>query len=110
MAYRFKASGSMSRVLSYMKKCMEDGMVLDADEIPESALDAAVVKLSKESDVPIIVTSQVDAHLLSISQSHRRVFMFDDLPKKFPYAIYYINIDDAQSLADPKPLLVVRKR
>ena len=82
-AYRFKPSRSMTRVLAYMKRCIDDGVMFDATGIKETTLDSAVIALSKELKIPIITGSGRAAKLLSIIYGHNEVFPIESIPKKY---------------------------
>ena len=50
-----------------------------ADNIPQDALDSAVIQISKIYDAPIVIKSESDAILFSISHSHK-VYSLEKLP------------------------------
>ena len=113
IAYRFKSTSSVNKLCSYLKKCIEDGVIFDAKDVPNGILDAAVVRIGKETNTPVLVDSDKTARSLSIAHSYKMVFSLDKDQKfsylRYPYALYYTEKLPLQDTDSPKPLLIIQK-
>jgi len=113
IAYRFKPTSSVNKLCLCLKKCIEDGVIFDAIDIQNGILDAAVVRIGKETNTPILVDSENVARSLSIAHSYKMVFSLDKDQKfpylKYPYALYYTDKLPLQDTNSPKPLLIIQK-
>ena len=78
--YNFRPTNSAIRVGDYMKKCIEEGVMLNASNITSAILDSAVIRLSKEYKVPIIVESKSDARILIIGHDYKYIYSKDEIP------------------------------
>jgi len=88
-AVKFKVTSSITEIYAYIRHCIEHQVVFRAEELPEGKLDAAVVQMSKSTEVPILVDSFDDILALSAAYSHRAVYSQETLPKKVNLVIQY---------------------
>jgi uncharacterized protein YehS (DUF1456 family) len=113
IAYRFKSTSSLNKLCSYLKKCIEDGVIFDAKDVQSGILDAAIVRIGKETNTPILVDSDKIARSLSIAHSYKMVYSLEKEQKfsyiKYPYALYYMEQLPLQDVNSPKPLLIIQK-
>lgn len=86
-AYRFPGTRYVSRTVGYIRYCINNKVIFLADNIPQDALDSAVIKISESYDIPVIVDSDSTARLFSISHSHK-IYSLNNLPKD-RYVICY---------------------
>ena len=68
-AYRFPATNYVARATQYLHHCVEEGVIYIADNVPQNALDAAVIAVSKKIDTPVVVDSDSKALLFSDRKS-----------------------------------------
>lgn len=91
-----------------MKKCVQDKKEFYATGIPTSALDMALIILSQEMDVPILVNNSKEARSLSVAYSHKKIYHPDNFPSMDNYAIFHPDLN-RKSAGDIKPLLLIRR-
>jgi len=103
-AYRFPATNFVARTVQYINYCIKEKLIYIADNIPQDALDAAVVSISKTLDIPIVVNTKSKATLFSISHSHK-IYSLDNLPRS-RYVVCY-NCPDHKLPPDMKALIIV---
>ena len=108
IGYTFKPSKSSKKVLAYMRQCVQDEKEFFAINIDNSTLDMAMVLLSQEVDVPILVNSESSARSMSVAYSHKRVYHKGNFPSMYSYAIFHPDVD-RKSVKDIKPFLLIRK-
>jgi hypothetical protein len=90
VVYKFKPSGAIKIVSSYMLKCFNDGIMFDSSNIRSDILDSAIIYFSKNMEMPIIVGSSKLAQTLSIAHGHKNIYSIDNNHAKS--AIYYWDI------------------
>ena len=95
-AARFKVTSSITEIGTYIRHCIEHQKVFRAEDMPEGKLDAAVVMISKSTDVPILVDSADDVLALSTAYSHRAVYSRETLPRNVSLVMHY-----TKSLGEP---------
>ena len=103
-AYRFPATNFVARTIQYIRYCMDERVIYIADNVPQNALDAAVVSVSKTTETPILVSTDTKALLFSISHSHK-IYSLENLPRS-RYVICY-NCSDHKLPSDVKAVVVV---
>jgi hypothetical protein len=108
IAYCFKSTNSVLKTFAYMKKCIQDSVMFQADNIQESVLHQALIKLSRMKNVPIITESKEIAQRLSIAYSYDRIYSVKDIPRKYGWAIYYWDINN-ERVPETETFLVIRK-
>jgi hypothetical protein len=91
IAYRFKSSNSINVVSNYIKKCITDKVSFDANNINTIILDPALVKVSKELDVPIVTGSEDMANIFSITHDIK-VYSINNIPLTVPEVICYWDV------------------
>lgn len=79
-AFKFKPSHSVNGIYRCMEKCIKEGTVFDATNMPVGILDAAVVDLSKTYAIPIIVETEEMARALRIAHGYHRIFSLENIP------------------------------
>lgn len=79
-AYRFPATPFVAKTVQYIQYCMKEKLILIADNIPQDALDAAVVSVCKSRDIPLVVAKDSQATLFSISHS-LKIYSLENLPR-----------------------------
>jgi hypothetical protein len=108
LAYVFKPSRSAKKVLSFMRRCVQDEKEFLALDIDMATLNMAMVLLSREVDVPILVNTESEAQSLSMAYSHKRVYHKGNFPALDSYAIFHPEVD-RNTIKDIKPLLLIRR-
>ncbi len=83
---------------------MKEDVIYIADNVPQNALDAAVISVSKTHDVPIVVPTSSAAMLFSISHS-RKIYSLEHLPRT-RYVICY-NCADYKLSPGMKAIVVI---
>jgi hypothetical protein len=106
--YIFKPSKSAKKVLAYMRQCIQDEKEFYAVNIDNSTLDMAMVLLSQEVDVPILVKSENAARSMSVAYSHKRVYHKGNFPSMYSYALFHPDVD-RKSVGNVKPFLLIRR-
>ena len=106
--YAFKPSRSTKKIVAYMKKCAQDHKEFFATGIPTSALDMALILLSQEMDVPILVNNAKEARSLSVAYSHKKIYHPDNFPFMDNYAIFHPDLN-RKSAGSIKPILLIRR-
>jgi len=102
-AYRFPATKYVARTIQFINYCMDEKVIYIADNVPQNVLDAAVISVSKTTEVPIVVSTDSQARLFSISHSHK-IYSLES-PPRGRYVICY-NCSD-HKLNDIKSVVVV---
>jgi len=87
--YSFKPSQSVVVIYEYMKICVSDHAIFNSSNMREALIDAALVKLSRETDIPIIVWSRNKSKLMSIAYSYKYIYDLNSLPDKYVNIIAY---------------------
>ena len=104
----FKSSNNVINIYDNLKTCIEDNLILRAGNLNLSVLDSAVIKISKEYGVPIIVGNENIATILSVSYSYQKVYTPETIPEKFFSGICYFV--KASNLPEKlEPFLIVEK-
>ena len=92
MAYKFKPSINSDKILSYMKKCMNDGVMLESGNIQDALLNSVIIKFSKETKTPIVTGHVKTARLLSIAHNYSHIYPVNNIPEKYLYVICYYDV------------------
>lgn len=87
--FRFPSTSNISQILRYMDHCRRHSAFFLADNITLAVLETALVKASKLSEVPILVTSQEQARILSTVYSSKFIYSIDKCPPALNLAICY---------------------
>jgi hypothetical protein len=103
-AYRFPSTNFVARTIQFIQYCIKEGVIYIADNIPQDALDAAVISVSKSCDIPVVVESESKAMLFSISHS-QKIYSLENLPRN-RYVLCY-NCSDYKLSPGMKALVVV---
>lgn len=103
-AYRFPATNFVAKTVRYINYCVKEKLIYIADNIPQDALDAAVIAVSKSLDTPIVVSTESKAVLYSISHS-QKIYSLESLPRN-RYVICY-NCPDHKLPPSIKALVVI---
>lgn len=103
-AYRFPATNYVAKTVQYIQYCIRERLIYIADNVPQDALDAAVVAVSKGTKIPIVVPDDSKATLFSISHSHK-IYSLQNLPRS-RYVICY-NCPDHKLDPEIKALVIV---
>ncbi len=86
-AFRFPSTRYAGQALKYIEYAITNDGIYIADNVPQDALDSAVIQASKIYDAPIVIELESQARLFSISHSHK-VYSLENLPKQ-KYVICY---------------------
>lgn len=108
MGYTFKPSKSAKRVMAYMKQCVQDRKEFFATGIPNSTMDMAMVLLSQETEVPILVNNFKEAQSLSMAYSHKKIYYPSNFPTLDTYAIFHPDLN-RKAAEGIKPFLLIRR-
>lgn len=103
-AFRFPSTNFVARTVQFIQYCIKEGVIYIADNIPQDALDAAVISVSRSRDVPVVVNSENKATLFSISHS-QKIYSLENLPHS-RYVICY-NCSDYKLSPGMKALAVI---
>lgn len=108
IVYRCNTTTLPSKITNVMKRCIYDRAIFDINNLNESSVNSALVKLSKEINVPVIIDSLQRSRILSISYG-RGVFYhlsnFESIPANL---ICYWDMDPS-TVTPVRPLLILRK-
>ena len=86
-AFRFPPTRYAGKAVKYIEYSIANDGICVADNIPQDALDSAVIHISKIYETPIVIESESEALLFSISHSHK-IYSLENLPKS-RYVICY---------------------
>lgn len=87
--FHFSDTGSVIRVIKYIKYCISNNGIFIADNISTEILNEAIIKICKYyDDVPLILESESAARAFSISYSYKNIFSYNNIPEN-----KYINND-----------------
>lgn len=89
--YNFRPSNSAIRVGDYMKKCIKDRVIFNGSNIASAILDSAIIRLSKEYKVPVIVGAKDEAQILIIGHDYKYIYSVDSIPSFAHEVICYSN-------------------
>lgn len=103
-AYRFPATPYVAKTVQYIQYSIKEKVIYIADNVPQDALDAAIIAVSKGLDVPVVVSTDSKAILFSISHS-QKIYSLENLPRT-RYVICY-NCPDHKLTPGMKALVVV---
>ena len=105
-AFRFPPTQSITKTLKYMNFCAQNRTTFVADNIPVFILEAAMVKMSETTKIPIVVDSKEKALLLSTAHSHSNILSIDN--EKISHYSYVICYNcSPSSITGSKPYLVI---
>jgi len=99
--FHFPASQTMGRTLKYIKHCINKDGIFIADNIAEDALNGAIIEISKLLDAPILVETEKEAQLFSISYSYRNIFPKNQMPKGQYFILYNCLEKDLEKKIQP---------
>ena len=103
-AYRFPSTNFVARTVQFIQFCIDEKVIYIADNVPQDALDAAVISVSKLRDIPVIVNDDTKATIFSLSHS-QKVYSLNNLPRS-RYVICY-NCPDHKLPPEMKAIVVV---
>ena len=86
--FHFPATTTAGRTLKYIRHCIEKDGIFIANNIAEDALNGAIIEASKLYDAPILVETEKEAQLFSISYSYRDIFPKNKMPKGEYFILY----------------------
>lgn len=86
-AFHFPATRYAAHIEKYIEYCIENEGIFIGDNVPENALENAIVKISKIYGTPIVVKTESKAHMFSILNSYR-AYSLEELPPS-KYALCY---------------------
>lgn len=86
-AFHFPPTRYAGQTVKYIEYAIANNGIMVADNVPRDALDSAVIEISKIYDAPIVIESELQAQLFSISHSHR-VYSLEKMPQG-KYVICY---------------------
>lgn len=87
-ALHFPKTGSVTRVVKYIKYCMSENGILIADNIPIEVLNSGVIEVCKCYKLPLVLESESLARMFSISYSYKDIYSYNNVPKDM-----YINYE-----------------
>lgn len=105
IAYKFKSSTNAATVYSYMVKCIEDQVLLEASNIPDHTLEEASVRISRDYEIPVITTSKRTT-LMRIIHGYEKIYAFEAVPSKCRNVLCLWDVNPRE---DWKPLLRIIK-
>lgn len=106
--YEFPPTGNYKKVVKYMKYCIDRRGIFYAKNIALGVINSAIVELCGNFKTPIIMKTELDAHIFSITQSYGQVYSLESLPETMAGS-RVICYDFPSSLLPQwlKPLLVI---
>ena len=105
MAYRFKTSNDVNKVCDYLRRCLLDRVDFDSTNIRVEILDAALIKVAKETGYPIVIGSEIMEKAIRMTYGTRRVFSLKTLPNVL-HVICYFDLD-RKKLFDKEIMLTI---
>ena len=86
-AFHFPATRYAVHIEKYIEYCIKNEGIFIGDNVPESALEKAIISISKIYDTPVVVESESRAQMFTILNSYR-VYSIEMLPPS-KYALCY---------------------
>lgn len=86
-AFHFPATRYAGQAEKYIEYCIDNEGIYIADNVPENALEKALVNISEIYEAPIIVELESKAQIFTISHSYK-AYSLEYLPKR-KYALCY---------------------
>jgi len=83
---------------------------METVNLQNALVDSAVVNVSKELRVPIVVSSDKVARSLSISQNHRKIYTIESLPSNQLFVICYWDVNPSDLPEEVTSMLTIRKK
>jgi hypothetical protein len=93
IAYQFQRTGNAAKVLEYIKRCIQDGVAFDANNIYSSVVDQALFLLHKEQKIPIITKTEKTTRLLMATNNFQEVYTVNNIPDKLVRVICYWDLN-----------------
>jgi hypothetical protein len=111
IAYSFQQTSTPSKVLEYIKRCIQDEVAFDASNIYPSVVDQALALLNKEKKFPIVTKSEKMARTLLLSLNFYRVYPIESLPENSNPVICYWDLNPRELPRGQEiALVIVRKK
>lgn len=79
---------NVKQIISYIKICIKNETILYGENIPEDKLNVAVIEASKLYKIPILVETELEAKIFSITQSYTDIYHVNNLPHKQLFILY----------------------
>lgn len=108
-AYQFKQTNSAAKVYGYMKRCIQDEVIFDANNIYPSVVDQALTLLQKERRIPIITKTEKMARTLSLTYALQKVHTVDNIPLGSPIICYW-DLNPREIPKDHEIILIIRRK
>ncbi len=99
--FHFPPTRTVGRTVKYIKHCIMKEGIFIADNIPEDALNGALIEISKLYNAPILVKTPKMAQLFAISYSYRQIFGQENLPKGRFFVLYDCFEEDLDRSIEP---------
>lgn len=90
--YRFNSTNSVATILKYMRTCLRNKLGLDGTNLNMELLESALMLLSKEKGIPVIVNLATTAKILSITYNCP-VYSKDNIPNNINEVFYHPEIN-----------------
>jgi len=90
-AFHFPKTGSVKRVLRNINYCIAHNGILAADNVPMEILDSAVIEVSSHYNAPIVLETESEARMFSISYSYKHIYSYNTVSID-----RYINVGDSR--------------
>jgi hypothetical protein len=110
VAYQFQRTSSAIKVYEYIKRCIQDGVAFNANNIYSSVIDQALFLLHKEIKIPIITKTEKTARLLTISYNFQEVYSVNNIPKRSARVICYWDLNSKEIPHDYEIALTILRK
>lgn len=84
----FPPTTSILKIQKYIQYCHDNNFIFLANNIIETYLEMAIIKICKQQKINLIVSTQVLRNTLSMAYSFRNIYLYSDL-QDLSYAIFY---------------------
>lgn len=80
-AFHFPETGSITRVVKYIKYCIANGGIFVADNISLEVLNGAIIEVCRYYDLPLVLDTESAARMFSISYSYKHIYSYNNIPE-----------------------------
>lgn len=110
IAYKFKATNNTKQVYAYLKKCIQDGVSFDTNNIYLSILDIALCTFSKEENILIITGTEKCKRMLTMSNNLALIEIIDRIPERIKQGICYWDLDPKKIPSTINIILAIQRK
>ena len=110
VTYIFNRTSSPVKVLEYLKRCLQDGVSFDANNIYATVVDQALAKLYSERKIPVVTKTEKMMRVLSMTHRLQRVYTVDTIPGKVLQVICYWDLNPKDLPKNVEVALTIKRK